>query len=228
MVSIAPPTLKQQNLPDSQRVILHGVSWATYESMLIDLGDRRSTRLAYATGSLEITMPSRQHEIINRVLARIVVTLTEELELGLVDLGSTTFNRSDLTQGIEPDSCFYIQNAAQIQGINPVLPIDLPPDLAIEVDITSSSVQRLPIDQHLEIPEVWRYTQQEFIMLHLEDGIYQSQNASHAFPMLTIEQLLTFIQQRETLDDNGVARNVRKWIRDWIDRQSAIDSPQQT
>ncbi len=56
-------------------------------------------------------------------------------------------------------------------------------------------------------------------MLHLEDGIYQSQNASQAFPMLTIEQLLTFIQQRETLDDNGVARNVRQWIRDWIDRQ---------
>jgi Uma2 family endonuclease len=218
--SIAPPKLKEQD-QDSQRVVLHGVSWATYESMLADLGDRRSIRLAYATGILEITMPSRRHEIINRVLARIIATLTEELELGLVDLGSTTFNRSDLAQGIEPDSCFYIQNAAQIQGINPVLPIDLPPDLAIEVDITSSSVQRLPIYQRLEIPEVWRYTQQEFVMLHLQEGLYRSQNESRAFPMLTIDQLLTFIQQRETLDDNGVTRNVRKWIRDWISHQSA-------
>jgi Uma2 family endonuclease len=217
--SIAPPKLKEQD-PDSQRVVLHGVSWATYESMLADLGDRRPIRLAYATGILEITMPSRRHEIINRVLARIIATLTEELELGLVDLGSTTFNRSDLAQGIEPDSCFYIQNAAQIQGINPVLPIDLPPDLAIEVDITSSSVQRLPIYQRLEIPEVWRYTQQEFVMLHLQEGVYRSQNESRAFPMLTIDQLLTFIQQRETLDDNGVTRNVRKWIRDWISHQS--------
>ena len=107
---------------------------------------------------LAIKMPSKLHEIVNRLLARIMTTLTEEIGLEVVSIGSTTLERSDLQKGAEPDTGLYIQNADQLEGLNPDIPPNLPPDLVIEVDITSPSTRRMVIYQALGVPEVWRYT----------------------------------------------------------------------
>jgi Uma2 family endonuclease len=95
----------------TQNIVLPNVSWQTYKALLADMGDHRASRLTYDQGILQIKMPSKLHEIINRLLARIITTLTEELELNVVDLGSTILDREDLEKGAEPDTCFYIQNA---------------------------------------------------------------------------------------------------------------------
>jgi Uma2 family endonuclease len=89
-------------------VVLHNVTWLTYQSLLADMGEHRSARLAYDRGTLEIKMPSKLHELINRLLERIITTLTEELGMNVLSLGSTTFDFEDVEQGVEPDSCFYI------------------------------------------------------------------------------------------------------------------------
>ena len=92
-------------------VVLHHVTWQTYQALLSDMGEHRSARLAYHRGTLEIKMPSKLHELINRLLERMITTLTEELGMTVLSLGSTTFDSEELEQGVEPDSCFYIQNA---------------------------------------------------------------------------------------------------------------------
>ena len=160
----------QSAAPATQRAILQGIRWQTYQALLNDLGDHRAARLTYTQGILEIAMPSKLHEIVNRLMARIVTTLTEELELEIVDAGSTTLDREDLQHGAEPDTCFYIQNAARLQGLDPDIPDDLPPDLVLEIDITSSSTQRLKTYQKLGVPEVWQYTQKQGVAIHQRRG----------------------------------------------------------
>ncbi len=199
----------------TQRIVLENVSWQTYQALLTDMGSHRASRLTYDEGTLEIKMPSKLHEIINRLLELIITALVEELSMSIKGYGSTTLDREDLQKGVEPDSCFYIQNAYRLQGLDPELPEGLPPDLAVEIDITSSSTSRMKIYKQLNVPEVWRYTKQGITIFRLESGDYVECEFSSTFQMISAAALVDFIQQRETTDDIGVVRFVRIWMQQW-------------
>jgi Uma2 family endonuclease len=199
--------------PASQHITLEGVSWNTYQALLQDMGNHRASRLAYDRGCLEIIVPSELHEVLNRLLDRIVTALTEELNLKIKAYGSTTLDREDLEQGVEPDSCYYIQTADQIKTRTLDLMTDPPPDLAIEVDITSSSRRRFTIYLQLGIPEVWQYTQRRGLVFYeIEAGQYVERAASPTFPQVTSQQLMGYIDMSEQEDDNTVIRALRQWI----------------
>ncbi|MEB3230582.1 MAG: Uma2 family endonuclease [Leptolyngbyaceae bacterium] len=197
----------------TQTVVLSNISWQTYQAILADMGDHRSTRLAYDQGVLVLKMPSTLHEIINRLLARIVTTLTEELNLEVVNIGSTTLDNEALKKGAEPDTGFYIQNALQLEGLDPQISADLPPDLVIEVDITSPSTQRMPIYQALKVPEVWRYTKHRGLVIYgLGSDDYEELATSQVFPNLSSAKLNEFLDWRKSQSENQVIRAVRRWI----------------
>jgi Uma2 family endonuclease len=201
----------------TQTVVLSNISWPTFQAMLTDMGNHRATRLTYNQGVLTFKMPSKLHEILNRLLARIVTTLTEELGLDVVNVGSTTLEREDLEKAAEPDTGFYIQNAPRLAGLDPIIPDRLPPDLVIKVDITSPSIHRLEIYQTLGIPEVWRYTKQAGLRVYqLRSGQYVEGPNSAAFPQVTASQLNEFLQQRQTHSENQVIQCVRRWIQSQI------------
>ena len=213
MVSLYSPPQDAPSSRGTQRVVLHNISWQTYQALLADMGNHRSSRLAYDRGVLEITMPSDLHEFIKRLLERIVTTLTEELNLKVRSVGSVTLDREDLSQGVEPDSGFYIQNASRIRGRKLDLVNNPPPDLVVEVDITSSSTRRLSIYQQLQVPEVWRCTAQAIEIKHLQNGEYVSHEYSLAFPMVSATTVQQFLEQgKDTDDDNEVVRSLRSWI----------------
>ena len=193
-------------------VILSNISWQTYEAMLVDMGDRRSVRLVYDQGVLEIRMPSDIHEAINRLLARIVGVLAEELDLPLKEFGSVTLNRSDLKKGAEPDSCFYIQNADRIRGNRIDISVDPPPDLIIEVDITNSSVRSFAVYQQLRIPEVWLYANSSVKIFQLQDDNYIECEFSSIFTIISGNVLGHFLQMSATEDSISIVRSVRKWL----------------
>jgi len=207
-------TLLSDARQQTQYIIMRGITWETYQRLLKDLGDHRSSRLAYDQGVLEIIMPSDLHEFINRILEAMIRALVEELGLRLRGYGSTTLDREDLEKGAEPDSCFYIQNVDRILGRKLNLATDPPPDLAIEVDITSSSQRRFGIYLQLQIPEVWRYTKRQGITIYqLIDGDYQEREFSPTFSMVSGAVLMQFIQLAEEEDDISVIRALRQWIR---------------
>lgn len=206
--------LSSPNLRQSQCVVLKDVSWQTYQALLRDLGNHRSSRLTYDQGVLEIFMPSELHEIINRLLALIVTALTDDLGMKIKGYGSTTLDREDLERGVEPDSCFYIQNVDRVLGRRLDITVDPPPDLAIAVDITSSSRRRFGVYRQLQIPEVWRYTEQDGVMIYqFQNGAYVECEFSPTFPMVSGAVLMEFLQRAETEDDNAVIRALRQWIR---------------
>lgn len=206
-------SIHQIQLTPGSSIVLTDVSWDQYQGFLEELGGDRVTRLAYSRGALSIVMPSKLHEIVNRLLAKIIVALTEELGISLREMGSATVDRADLNRGIEPDSSFYIQNANQITGLNPTIPNNLPPDLAIEVDITNSSSNKLSIYQALGIPELWVFQQEMVSIQILSDSHYVERSHSRTFPNVTSAQINQWIQLLETADDIAVIRAVRAFVR---------------
>lgn len=197
-------------------VILHNVSWQTYQALLADMGEHRAARLAYNRGILEIKMPSKLHELINRLLERIITTLTEELGMSVLSLGSTTFEREEAEQGVEPDSCFYIQNAERV-NLEDDAPLDLPPDLVVEVDITSSSRSRLHIYKIMQVSEIWRYNRQGFTILQLHAGEYVECESSSTFPNISVEFLKALVEQgKQAKNQNAVIRELRKWLQNAV------------
>lgn len=141
--------------PAGQTVILRGVGWETYESLLADHKDRSAPRFAYDCGELEIVSPSPEHEKLNRGLALLMEVVAEEFGGDVYALGSTTLRREDLERGFEPDSCFYIQNEERIRSKDRIdLEVDPPPDLVIEIDITSPSLDKNSIYARRGVPEI--------------------------------------------------------------------------
>lgn len=200
--------------PPEQRVILYNVSWETYERLLADLKDSSVPRMTYDRGTLEIMSPSSEHERYNRTAAQIVEELAVEMNINFDSLGSTTFRREDIDRGFEPDSCFYIQNAAAVRGKKRIdLTIDPPPDLVIEIDITSPSLDKFPVFARVGVPEVWRFDGSRLAIYELVEGDYREQETSLVFPTVTAADVTAFIKESETMERPDWMRKVRSWAR---------------
>jgi len=195
-------------------VVLENVSWRTYENLLADLADSSAPRLTYDRGVLEIMSPSAEHERLNRTLALLVEVVAEELAIEIENLGSTTFRREDLERGFEPDSCFYVRNVDRIRGKNHLdLRVDPPPDIAIEIDITSSSIDKMSIYAQLGVPELWRYDRTTLQIACLEGEAYVMSSSSAVFPLLTAATLSNFLANSRHWTRLELIKAFREWIR---------------
>ncbi|GMR23974.1 MAG: Uma2 family endonuclease [Acidobacteriota bacterium] len=200
--------------PPDPSVVLENVSWQTYENLLADLADSSAPRLNYDRGVLEIMSPSAEHERLNRTLALLVEVVAEELSIETENLGSATFRREDLERGFEPDSCFYVRNAARIRGKKHLdLGVDPPPDLVIEIDITSSPIDKMSIYAQVGVPELWRYDGTTLQIACLEGEAYVTSSSSAVFPILTVETLRDFLAQSRLSTRLELTKAFRQWIR---------------
>ena len=202
--------------PPEQRMILSNISWETYERLLADHESSSAPRFTYDRGMLEIMSPNPEHEVTNRRIAQLVLVIAEETGIVAADFGSTTFRREDLERGFEPDSCFYIQNEGRVRGKKRMdLSVDPPPDLVIEVDIISPSLDKFSIYARLGVPEVWRYDGERLRIHELaEDAGYAEVRRSAVLPVLTADVLTKFVERGTTLDWLSWVREVRGWARD--------------
>ena len=198
-----------------QRVILRNVSWETYERLLDERGDEPVPRFSFDRGDLEIISPSSEHEEYKCAFAQIVDVVAEELGINIRRLGSTTFRRQPVQRGFEPDACFYIQSVAQVRGRRRIdLLVDPPPDLIIEVDISSDSLKKEGIFAALRVREVWCYDGNSVTIHELVGEEYVERNASVALPLLTSAALTELIEESKCLDSIPWLRKFRKWVRD--------------
>lgn len=201
--------------PPEQIVQLSGISWQTYEALLAEIGDRQ-IRLTYNRGNLEIMVPSPEHERFKTIMGRFVETLAEELDVSIEPLGSTTFKRPELS-GVEPDECFYIQNLSAVKGKKRIdMNQDPPPDLVVEIDITSRSANSLQVYTDLGVPEVWIYNGSRLRINRLENGKYVECESSLAFPSLPILEIVRFLEQAETMDYLELVKAFRNWVKSQI------------
>jgi Uma2 family endonuclease len=200
-----------------QRVILSNVSWQTFEQLLKELGDNRSSRLAYDEGLLEIMTPLGRHENNNRFIDDMIRAIADELNLNLKKFGSLTLKRSKKLKGAEPDSCYYLQNEPLVRSKQEIdLDKDPPPDLVLEIDITSGSLDKQPIYAAIGVPEFWHYdgNKLQVFVLQQSTGDYQSVNQSPTFPWMPLNVVPRFIRQSLVDGETATLRAFRAWVRE--------------
>ena len=200
--------------PAEQRTVLHNVSWETFEALLRDTGEDRGSRFAYDCGTLEIMTPLFEHENPKIQFDRLIFSLAEELDIEIRSAGSTTLKRKLFAKGIEPDSCYYIQNEAAMRGRETLnLEIDPPPDLAVEIDITSSSVNKFNIYAALGVTELWKYDGEVLKFYQLVENQYIEIKFSMAFPLVSVGDINRFIQQSKNMGEIALLKSFCVWVR---------------
>jgi Uma2 family endonuclease len=196
-------------------VVFEGVTWDDYEAMLRIVGDR-PIRVTYDRGRMELMSPLWRHGSVSYLLGRIVDVLTEEQGVPVEAGDPVTFKRQDLDKGVEPDKCYYLgDRAAEVRGKDRLeMGADPPPDLAIEADITHSSLDRLGAYAALGVREVWRFDGQALHFLHLQlDGSYQPRDTSLNFPGVPLALVARFLEQAQDADKTAWVRSFRAQVR---------------
>lgn len=196
----------------ADRVVLHNISWQQFENLLVDLGESRAARVAYDDGTLEIMTPLPEHEYYKEALGDAIKDIAEVLDQDYESLGSTTWKREIKKAGVEPDNCFYFQNEPKIRGkLEYDLNQDPPPDLALEIDVTSKSLSRFSIYARLGVPEIWCYDSGELKIYQLQNEGYIEVETSQVFPTLPVQELPALIEQYRPQERRAMRRAVREW-----------------
>jgi Uma2 family endonuclease len=211
-----PATLQPPLRDHEPRNMLHGISWETYAQMLEDIGEQPGLRLTYDEGSLEIMTTSALHEYLKSWMAQVIEMMCFQLGIRKRCGGSFTHKREDLLKGIEPDECYWIQNEPAVRGRKEIdLSVDPPPDLAVEVDISRSWLDRIAIFAALRIPEVWCFDGR-LLRIHLlqSNGEYGESSTGAAFPFLPMAEFARFLQFEEGTDELTQMQAFVNWLRE--------------
>ena len=179
--------VKQISLAPGSTVTIPQVSWQEFELILQQLGENRSARLIYSKGSLEIMVPLPEHEKPKELISDIVKILLKITGRKYEPFGSTTFKKEGIA-GVEPDACFYIQNYQYMIGRRRLQVDDPPPDLAIEVDVTSKTA--IEAYEAIGVPELWVYDNGRLTIYLLCNSKYSQSEISPTFPQIPLTQLI--------------------------------------
>jgi Uma2 family endonuclease len=175
---LAPPSRVED--PD-QRVILGGIDWWQFETCLAIRGDRAGVRVTYLEGQLEIMSPSRTHEMLKTMIARLLEAYADEKGLVFEGYGSLTMRNAPKLRGIEPDECYAVGAAKES------------PDLAVEVIWTHGGIDKLDVYHGLGVREVWIWKKEELKAYELRGGAYVEIPQSSVIPGLTPSFIREFL-----------------------------------
>lgn len=205
--------LRQIKVLPGQRVDLEGIGWSEFEAILAELGESRSTRIAYNNNTLTIVAPLFRHEKSKVALGDIVKVLLDEQNIDYDSSASTTLKRQDRGKGVEPDDSFYIQNYERVLNKDRIdLTVDPPPDLAIEVNLTSKTQANLYAA--LGVPELWRYDQDCLRIDVLQAGRYVQVEESPTFPGWPIVELADkYMARAREVGQGRAVRELRQQVR---------------
>ncbi len=199
------------------RVLLNNISWETFNRLLEDLGNKRGSRLTYLAGELEIMSPLWEHESNNRFIESLIFVIVDELNINVKRLGSLTLKLDKKQKGVEPDSCYYLKNEPLVRNKRNIdLEIDPAPDLVLEIDITSGSLNKFPIYAAMKIPEIWRYNGNKLTVFILkdEDENYEKVNQSPTFPWLNLDLIPQLIKESLEIGETSTLKKFRQYVKD--------------
>ncbi len=195
--------------------VIRNVRWETFEALLNDRGND-GPRIFYDEGTLEIMSPYRKHERFKKLLARLIEAFTEELAIEISSGGSTTLKNRWKEKGAEPDESYHVQHEAAMRGRDQIdLSTDPPPDLVLEIDVTTSTVDKLKIYSSFGVPEVWSHEEGSGLTVWQlqQDGKYAPLKSSQVLPKFPVSEIGRFLDERATLGENRLVKEFRAWVR---------------
>lgn len=204
-----------ERLPPGTSLLAHDVPWDQYERLLAELGEAYAVRIFYDQGRMEIMSPSRKHEKPKVVIGRMLGALSDDLGIEIEPLGATTLRSELKAKGAEPDDAFYVQNAHLVAENDDIdLLNDPPPDIVLESDHTSSSLDKFAIYAGLGVPEVWRISRGRLRIFLLKGKGYKESPDSLAFPFLSSDTLNKFLNHGIERGASAAARAFLEWLRE--------------
>ncbi|MBW4596353.1 MAG: Uma2 family endonuclease [Brasilonema angustatum HA4187-MV1] len=202
---------------EGSHLVLYNVNWEMYEQLLEIFAQRPIPRMTYYQGTLELMTSLPEHERYGWTFGRLIIILCEELGLEILGLKSTTWRSKPKAAGKEADECFYIQNEAVMRGrIKIDLTVDPPPDLALEIDITHSAIDKMAVYAELKVPEVWRFANGQLTIHILTEVGYIESETSLAFGSFPVKKLVQFIQLDSQKGENARMKEFRTWVHSHI------------
>lgn len=194
------------------RMVLEGVEWETF----VALSDQRRgsvPRMSYDNGVLEMMSPKREHENIGCLIGRMIETYSEVKNIEIISVASVTVKRSDLSKAFEADESYYVRNADRLLPKKELdFSIDPAPDLVVEVEMTSSAINKMQLFAAMGVLEVWRHDGHRLQMAELVDGVYQPMPSSLQLPGLTAAQVDEVLSQRNTTGETKLIQDFRARI----------------
>jgi Uma2 family endonuclease len=180
----------EQNIPiPEQRLLLPGYySWSEFETIDAVVGDSRSLRITYLDGCIELMTVGEKHEMLKKVLAILLETYLFATGINFIPVGSATRRSKEKDVSFEPDESYYIGEKKDH------------PDLAIEVNITSGSIDKLKKYQRLQITEVWFWENNTLVLYRLRDEGYVKVDSSELLPDLNITLLIDCILKPSAIE----------------------------
>ncbi|MEM9219764.1 MAG: Uma2 family endonuclease [Cyanobacteria bacterium P01_F01_bin.150] len=178
------------DLPPGSHVTLRYQTWDDYEALLASRGDNAAVKIQFNAQTQELTLmaPLPGHGRRTDILVDLVKALLRHQERDWDSSHPMTLKQMKQA-GVEPDACFYIQNWQAILGKERIdLSQDPPPDLAIEIDLTS--LTDLDIYATLGVPEVWIYRQGRLNIHVLTPNGYEERSVSPIFPSVDVKTIL--------------------------------------
>lgn len=213
--------MAKKPLSTEQRVLLPNVNWQQFRQLLQELGVERQTRLTYCRGRLELMTPIAEHDRCNKLIESLIMVLVDELHLPITELSPVLLGDQELDCATEPDACYYFREEPTVRNRTELdLERDPCPDLLVEVALTQSSLDKLPIYATLGIPEVWRYVTtagdqvlQGKLNIYLlqDDDQYSESRTSRMFPFLTGDRVVQFLEQSDSMSLATALRVLRAW-----------------
>lgn len=198
--------------PPETRMVLENVAWDIYVALA---EQRRGSvpRMTYDNGVLEMMSPRREHENIGSLVGRMIETYSELRDIEIISVASVTVRRSDLTKGFEADESYYVTHAAELLAKRELdFEVDPPPDLVVEVEITSSAIKKMPLFAAMKVPEVWRHDGKSLTMYRRENEGYVQIDSSIELPGLTAERINQTLASRYSVGETSLIQSFRKDI----------------
>ena len=195
-------------------LVQHGISWNDYEELLDAVGEASSLRICYDEGTLQVMTLSQRHEKYSTLIERMVDRLSSFLRVRVLFYGSATMKKRQKQKGVEPDACFYVQNAAVVGTKDEIdFNTDPPPDVVVEIDLHHDSISKFPIYAALGVPEFWRFDGNVMTIYHLRQGQYQPSEASESLPLLTGAVLTEFLARTSKEDQYDILSAFEEWLK---------------
>jgi Uma2 family endonuclease len=200
-------------LPNGASLVMQDLQWDDYEAVLEAL-QHRHLRISYDCGRLEVMSPLSEDELAARMIDLMVSYYCDEFDIKLEGYGNTTWKRRSIGKGVEPDACYYVENAARVIGKRKFdLDTDPPPDIVVEIDITNSSLRKFSIYAALGVPEIWRYDREIVHFYELASGSFVETELSRFLPELTGQIMVETIRASAELGQTEAFKAFRKRIR---------------
>jgi Uma2 family endonuclease len=211
--------LYQMTSEPDERVVIRSVDWAFYEQLVDSIPEGANIHVDYDGKDVEIMSPSPLHDGVKTLLGRFVELTAEELEVPCTGLGQTTWKRPELTRGLEADESYYfvaekLATVAEAMTRRSGEVAEYPnPDLAIEVDLSPSRIDRTGIYAALRVAEVWRFDGEQIVIDRLQtEGFYQPVEASGFLPVNS-QEIARWVLNEAFHDGSLWARRLRAWVR---------------